>query len=559
MATLVQSLYSQNVWEGPFDGSQTVWNFTFAGGYINRSHVKAYYIDAAGVNVPVTVVDASFLTDYQLSITPPIPATAQRFVIYRSTPIDAPIVDFVDGGGVTESNLDVLARQAVFSAAETADHVGIDVPIAAAQAAESAGEAATSAAAAAASATAAAGNSSAASGSAAAAATSASNASTSATNAATSATNAAASLATLSAAVLLYEYNAGVWSPVVRKLYVRGPGAPDPTPLMVDGDILIDQSADTTPNTFTFAGKTVLRPSIMYPSALATISGITGSADVSVLNGEWRKSSDGGATYSSWSSSNGVVVNGDLVQVHGTSNAAASGTASVSLTVGGVTASFVLTTAPTFEEFTGSSGAYTGGTLFDTYTAGSGTITLNGSGSMVMTCAAAADGALVLRKAAFVASAVKKYRRYFKLTATGGHHIISVKRNNNATKAQLAPTTNATWGSQNDNVIFVNDTGGIAYRDSTNTSVSWNAGTNAWGSSGSVTLALSTDYSIEIEADGTRWRVTVYDANDTIITQTAWITWTATLSTPATTYLGWGDYLTDFNTGTNETTAYTEG
>lgn len=361
--------------------------------------------------------------------------------------------------------------------------------------------------------------------------------------------------------LLTVEYVAGAYSQTTgRKLYIRRTGDPDPTASMAIGDLLIDLSVDTTPNSFTFAGKSILRPSLVYPSALATISGISGSATVSVVNGDWRKSTDGGATYSAWGTANGTVANGELVQVRGTSNAAASGTTLVSLTVGGVASTFLLTTAPTFEEFTGSAGAYTGGTLFDTYTAASGTITLNGTGSMVMTVPATADAALVLRKAQFVPASVKKYRRYFKLTAAnGGTHLIALKKNLNATKAQLAPAANATWDGNNKNVVFVNDIGGVSYRDSANVSQSWNAGTNSWGSVGAVTLALNTDYSIEIESDGARWRVTIYDANEAILTQTSWITWAATLSTPADTYVGWGDNVTDFNTGTSETTAYTEG
>jgi hypothetical protein len=104
----------------------------------------------------------------------------------------------------------------------------------------------------------------------------------------------------------------------------------------------------------------------------------------------------------------------------------------------------------------------------------------------------------------------------------------------------------------------MSDSGGIAYRDASNASIIWNSGTNAWGSSAPLSLSTGVDYSVELESDGTRWRVTAYDANEAVLTQTAWVNWSATLSTPADTYIGWGDPITDVNTGTGTTDAYTE-
>jgi hypothetical protein len=108
-ATLTEQLYSQNHWTG-IDGVQTIWNFSFSGGYILPSHVKAYYVDENGDNQDV------ILTDDML-----IPATAQKFVIYRNTPKDLPLVDFEGGARQTERNLDRIAKQAVFVAAEVLD------------------------------------------------------------------------------------------------------------------------------------------------------------------------------------------------------------------------------------------------------------------------------------------------------------------------------------------------------------------------------------------------------------------------------------------------------
>jgi len=102
------------------DGSTTVWNFNFSGGYILQDHVKAYYDTPAGVRTPVTVTPAMLIGAWQLQITPAIPA-GNVLTIYRATPKDNPMVDFTDRGNVSEVALDTLARQAIFVAAEASD------------------------------------------------------------------------------------------------------------------------------------------------------------------------------------------------------------------------------------------------------------------------------------------------------------------------------------------------------------------------------------------------------------------------------------------------------
>lgn len=119
-ATLVQQLYSQNHW-ADIDGVQTVWNFTFTGGYIFPEHVKAYYLDENDLQVDVPVTTDMLIGEFQLQIIPAIPATATRFVILRNTPKDLPLVDFEGGSVMTEANLDRAAKQAIFVVAETLD------------------------------------------------------------------------------------------------------------------------------------------------------------------------------------------------------------------------------------------------------------------------------------------------------------------------------------------------------------------------------------------------------------------------------------------------------
>jgi hypothetical protein len=102
------------------DGSTTVWNFNFSGGYILQDHVKAYYDSPLGVRTVVTVTPAMLIGTWQLQITPAIPAD-NVLTIYRATPKDNPMVDFADRGNISEVALDTLARQAIFVAAEASD------------------------------------------------------------------------------------------------------------------------------------------------------------------------------------------------------------------------------------------------------------------------------------------------------------------------------------------------------------------------------------------------------------------------------------------------------
>lgn len=122
-STLTQELYSQNHWLA--DGVDTIWNFTFAGGYLDRSHVKAYtQAPGAGDITPVVVTDGMFITDFSIQITPAVTA-GHTLVIYRETPKDEPLVNFLDGARITEQALDTAARQSVLIGAEVTDFFAI--------------------------------------------------------------------------------------------------------------------------------------------------------------------------------------------------------------------------------------------------------------------------------------------------------------------------------------------------------------------------------------------------------------------------------------------------
>lgn len=108
-------VYSINRFTG--DGSRTSWDINFADGYISKDHVKAYVNPAEGVFTTQTLV---WIGPNTVSITPAV-ENGVPLTIYRDTPKDAPVVDFTDGAIVNEINLDALAKQAVFAAAETVD------------------------------------------------------------------------------------------------------------------------------------------------------------------------------------------------------------------------------------------------------------------------------------------------------------------------------------------------------------------------------------------------------------------------------------------------------
>lgn len=146
MPTPINQLLSRTIYET--DGVNVDWEFSFAGGYLDPSHVKAFTETEAGARTPVTVTEAMLTGPFTLRITPALDDDL-TLTIYRDTPKDLPLVDFTDESGFSEVALDTNAKQAVFIAAEAVDVINTSTAYDAEQAAQ---EAATSAAAAAASA-----------------------------------------------------------------------------------------------------------------------------------------------------------------------------------------------------------------------------------------------------------------------------------------------------------------------------------------------------------------------------------------------------------------------
>lgn len=119
MPSPIAQLLSRTEYAG--DGVTTSWEFSFSGGYLDRGHVKAYTETATGFRTQLTIMPGDFIGDYTLNLG--VVPVDTNLLIYRDTPKDLPLVDFVDGGRVTEASLDLIAKQAVFIAAETVDTV----------------------------------------------------------------------------------------------------------------------------------------------------------------------------------------------------------------------------------------------------------------------------------------------------------------------------------------------------------------------------------------------------------------------------------------------------
>ena len=105
----------------PGDGSTAMFSINFAGGYISKDNVKAYTFNpATGVTAEVPITAGMWTGPNQITLPAPVPV-GQYIVIYRDTPKGQPLVNFSTGAILNEPNLDLLAEQAVYIAAEMAD------------------------------------------------------------------------------------------------------------------------------------------------------------------------------------------------------------------------------------------------------------------------------------------------------------------------------------------------------------------------------------------------------------------------------------------------------
>jgi len=100
--------YSYNIYTG--NGSTTQYAVAFP--YIRREHVA---VTVAGIPATFTWVNNSLI---QMDAAP---AAAAAVRVYRTTPIDAPLVDFADGATLVAADLDTNSRQSIYIQQELDD------------------------------------------------------------------------------------------------------------------------------------------------------------------------------------------------------------------------------------------------------------------------------------------------------------------------------------------------------------------------------------------------------------------------------------------------------
>lgn len=119
--------------------------------------------------------------------------------------------------------------------------------------------------------------------------------------------------------------------------------------------------ADTTPDDFSFPTVTGAARNTLIQSQSISVLGVVANYDVSIsiTGGEYSYSTDNGLTYSSWTSSNGNVRLGYLVRLRLTSSGNYSDQKSATVTIGGVSESFIVTTVSQADDITPDSFAFT--------------------------------------------------------------------------------------------------------------------------------------------------------------------------------------------------------
>ena len=102
----------------------------------------------------------------------------------------------------------------------------------------------------------------------------------------------------------------------------------------------------TTPSAFSFTSQTAVATSTPIESSSITVAGINAPAAISIsAGGEYAVSTDNGISWGTYSSTlPATVANGNKVKVHQTSSPNPGVTTTVTLTIGGVSGAFVVTT-----------------------------------------------------------------------------------------------------------------------------------------------------------------------------------------------------------------------
>ena len=104
----------------PGDGVTVDFEFNFAGGYLDKTHVRVFTRDQYYVDTEIPYSQLVFTGPNQIKIPTPVPSN-ETLIIRRDTPKDMPVLDYVDGAILNEKNLNTTTDQSVFASAEMVD------------------------------------------------------------------------------------------------------------------------------------------------------------------------------------------------------------------------------------------------------------------------------------------------------------------------------------------------------------------------------------------------------------------------------------------------------
>jgi hypothetical protein len=104
--------------------------------------------------------------------------------------------------------------------------------------------------------------------------------------------------------------------------------------------------SDITPDPFSFTARTDVPQSTIIESNAITVTGVNASTAISITGGEYAVSTDSGSTWGSWTSAEGTVCPSNQVKVHLTSSESFVTLTTATLTIGGVSGAFHVTTLP---------------------------------------------------------------------------------------------------------------------------------------------------------------------------------------------------------------------
>ena len=112
-------------------------------------------------------------------------------------------------------------------------------------------------------------------------------------------------------------------------------------------DLVTDNGRDVIPDAFSFTSQIGVPLSTVVESNTITVTGINAPAAISITGGEYSVSSNGGGTWTPYSATDPATVSlNDQVKVHQTTSSSYATTTTATLTIGGRSGTFSVTTIP---------------------------------------------------------------------------------------------------------------------------------------------------------------------------------------------------------------------